>query len=178
MTRTPAPGARAHLDLDPQVVRRARSLARRAGRPVVRLAQEHTTVSVERATLRLAGLADADHERVPWVNHLVAGVRDQVGLEGDGRVELLRHDGTELATAYGEVGVAEVVGLRREDLGDAVGPAAQAVGARGVGVADALGERVAQGDVAVEGHRSIVATPARGAETEATGHVVGPARMP
>lgn len=82
MTRTPAPGARAHLDLDPQVVRRARSLARRAGRPVVRLAQEHTTVSVERATLRLAGLAGADHERVPWVNHLVAGVRDQVGLEG------------------------------------------------------------------------------------------------
>ncbi|WP_286955907.1 MULTISPECIES: lysine 5,6-aminomutase subunit alpha [Arsenicicoccus] len=81
MTRTPAPGARAHLDLDPQVVRRARSLARRAGRPVVRLAQEHTTVSVERATLRLAGLAGADHERVPWVNHLVQGVRDQVGLE-------------------------------------------------------------------------------------------------
>ena len=71
----------ATLDLDPAQVRRARSLARRAGRPVVRMAQQHTTVSVERATLRLAGLAGADHERVPWVNHLVQAVRDQVGLE-------------------------------------------------------------------------------------------------
>ena len=69
------------LDLDPAVVRRARSLARKAGKPVVRLATSHTTVSVERATLRLAGLAGADHERVPWVNHLVDQVRDQVGLE-------------------------------------------------------------------------------------------------
>jgi beta-lysine 5,6-aminomutase alpha subunit len=69
------------LDLDSADVRRARSLARRAGRPVVRLAQSHTTVSVERATLRLAGLSGADHERVPWVNHLVDAVRGSVGLE-------------------------------------------------------------------------------------------------
>lgn len=69
------------LELDPAVVREARSLARKAGRPVVKLAQSHTTVSVERATLRLAGLSGADHERVPWVNHLVDQVRDQVGLE-------------------------------------------------------------------------------------------------
>ncbi|MEP6631417.1 MAG: lysine 5,6-aminomutase subunit alpha, partial [Lapillicoccus sp.] len=71
----------ARLDLDHVQVRRARTLARRAGRPVVRMAQQHTTVSVERATLRLAGLAGADHDRVPWVNHLVQAVRDQVGLE-------------------------------------------------------------------------------------------------
>ncbi|GAB2673132.1 lysine 5,6-aminomutase subunit alpha [Thalassiella azotivora] len=69
------------LDLDPAVVRRARALARRATRPVVRLARTHTTVSVERATLRMAGLAGADAERVPWVNHLVDQVREQVGLE-------------------------------------------------------------------------------------------------
>ena len=43
------------ISLDPATVRRARTLARRAGRPVVRLATAHTTVSVERATLRLAG---------------------------------------------------------------------------------------------------------------------------
>ena len=72
---------RPRLELDPAVVRRVRSLARTAGRPVVRLAQRHTTVSVERATLRLAGLSGADHERVPWVNHLVDAVRGQVGLE-------------------------------------------------------------------------------------------------
>src|SRR6476661_7435537 len=71
----------AKLELDPTVVRTARSLARKAGAPVVKLARTHTTVSVERAVLRLAGLAGADHERVPWVNHLVTRVRDEVGLE-------------------------------------------------------------------------------------------------
>ncbi len=45
------------LDLDPAVVRRARSLARKAAAPVVEIAKSHTTVSVERATLRLAGLS-------------------------------------------------------------------------------------------------------------------------
>ena len=69
------------LDLDPALVRRARSLARQATRPVVRLARTHTTVSVERALLRMAGLAGADADRVPWVNHLVDAVRAQVGLE-------------------------------------------------------------------------------------------------
>ena len=29
----------------------------------------------------MAGLTGADHENVPWVNHLVDAVRDQVGLE-------------------------------------------------------------------------------------------------
>ena len=71
----------ARLDLDPAVVRRARALARRAGAPVVTMTRSHTTVSVERATLRLAGLSGADHERIPWVNHLVQAVRDDVGLE-------------------------------------------------------------------------------------------------
>src|SRR6478672_5152844 len=71
----------AKLELDPTVVRKARSLARKAGAPVVKMARTHTTVSVERAVLRLAGLAGADHERVPWVNHLVSRVRDEVGLE-------------------------------------------------------------------------------------------------
>jgi beta-lysine 5,6-aminomutase alpha subunit len=69
------------LELDPQVVRTARRLAKKAGAPVVKLARTHTTVSVERALLRLAGLAGADAERVPWVNHLVDAVRGQVGLE-------------------------------------------------------------------------------------------------
>ncbi len=69
------------ITLDPQAVRRARQLARRAALPVVGLARNHTTVSVERATLRLAGLTGADAERVPWVNHLVDGVRAATGLE-------------------------------------------------------------------------------------------------
>jgi len=69
------------LELDPAVIRRARLLARKAGAPVVKLARTHTTVSVERAVLRLAGLSGADHEGVPWVNHLVEAVRDEVGLQ-------------------------------------------------------------------------------------------------
>jgi len=73
--------AKPKLELDPIVIRKARSLARKAGAPVVKLARTHTTVSVERAVLRLAGLSGADHERVPWVNHLVTAVRDEVGLE-------------------------------------------------------------------------------------------------
>jgi beta-lysine 5,6-aminomutase alpha subunit len=69
------------LDLDPVTVRKARSLARQAGRPIVDLTKKHTTVSVERATLRLAGLSGADPDGIPWVNRLLDSVRGDVGLE-------------------------------------------------------------------------------------------------
>ncbi|MGY1640728.1 lysine 5,6-aminomutase subunit alpha [Geodermatophilus sp. SYSU D00703] len=77
------------LELDPVLVARARELAVRAAQPVVDLARRHTTVSVERAVLRLAGLTGTDPvtgdgavtDRVPWVNRVVDAVRDQVGLE-------------------------------------------------------------------------------------------------
>jgi beta-lysine 5,6-aminomutase alpha subunit len=81
---TPArtsPRASRKLDLDPATVRRARSLARRAGRPIVALARAHSTVSVERAVLRMAGVAGADPDGIPWVNRLVDAVRAEVGLE-------------------------------------------------------------------------------------------------
>src|SRR4051812_49186555 len=78
---TRAARAKGKLDLDPTTVRQARSLARKVGRPIVRIAQQHTTVSVERATLRLAGLEGADAEGTPWVNRLVDVVRSDVGLE-------------------------------------------------------------------------------------------------
>ena len=79
-TRT-APRGRGKLNLDPVTVRQARSLARKAGRPIVTLAKTHTTVSVERAALRLAGLSGADPDGEPWVNHLVDAVREDCGLE-------------------------------------------------------------------------------------------------
>ncbi len=68
------------LDLDPAVVRTARRLARKAGGPVVELARSHTTVSVERAVLRLAGVTGADPDGIPWVNRLVDAVTADVGL--------------------------------------------------------------------------------------------------
>ncbi|WP_310528562.1 lysine 5,6-aminomutase subunit alpha [Nocardioides sp.] len=69
------------LGLDTAQIREARTLARRVGRPIVKTAQRHTTVSVERATLRLAGLGGADSEGTPWVNRLADVVRADVGLE-------------------------------------------------------------------------------------------------
>jgi beta-lysine 5,6-aminomutase alpha subunit len=69
------------LQLDHAQVARARALARVAGQPVVELAGQHTTVSIERAVLRMAGLEGADAEGIPWVNRLVDSVADQVGLE-------------------------------------------------------------------------------------------------
>jgi beta-lysine 5,6-aminomutase alpha subunit len=73
------------LGLDPEVVARARRLAARAAAPVIDLARARTTVSVERATLRLAGIAGADTAHragdVPWVNRVVDTVRAHCGLE-------------------------------------------------------------------------------------------------
>jgi beta-lysine 5,6-aminomutase alpha subunit len=86
------------LELDPATVATARALARRAGEPVVALARSHTTVSVERAVLRLAGVAGADVEGIPWVNRLTAAVAEQVGLEHG--VALPVHD----AVLRGEAG--------------------------------------------------------------------------
>src|SRR5690349_23665044 len=68
------------LGLDPALVHRARALAAKAGRPVVEMAQSHTTVSVERAVLRLAGITGADPDGIPWVNRLVDAVAADVGL--------------------------------------------------------------------------------------------------
>ena len=69
------------LGLDPAVVAAARRLAARAAEPIIELARTHTTVSVERAVLRLAGLRGADSDGMPWVNHITDAVAEQVGLQ-------------------------------------------------------------------------------------------------
>ncbi|MBA3522961.1 MAG: lysine 2,3-aminomutase, partial [Geodermatophilaceae bacterium] len=73
------------LGLDAVTVARARALATRAGAPVVQIARTHTTVSVERAVLRLAGMTGTDptlgNGEIPWVNRVVDAVREQAGLE-------------------------------------------------------------------------------------------------
>ena len=68
------------LPLKPDAVARARMLAQRAGQPVVDMARSHTTVAVERTMLRMAGLAGADADGIPWVNRLVDTVREDVGI--------------------------------------------------------------------------------------------------
>ena len=67
--------------IDPELARRARALAVRVGEPIVELAQQHTTVSVERSVLRLAGTTGADPDGTPWVNRLLDAVRSDVPLE-------------------------------------------------------------------------------------------------
>jgi beta-lysine 5,6-aminomutase alpha subunit len=69
------------LGLDPATVREVRALAQKAGEPITAMARTHTTVSVERAVLRLAGLNGADADGMPWVNRLTDAVKDSVGLE-------------------------------------------------------------------------------------------------
>ena len=63
------------LGLPAATVRRARKLAGQAVAPVVELARTHTTVSVERAVLRLAGMTGTDPTlgdgEIPWVNRVV-----------------------------------------------------------------------------------------------------------
>lgn len=106
----------AKLQLDPVLVARARELAARAAAPVVELATTHTTVSVERSVLRLAGLTGTDpvlgdgpaSEKVPWVNRVVDAVRDQVGLEHG--VALPVWHALASGTAPGLAALAEQVG--------------------------------------------------------------------
>jgi beta-lysine 5,6-aminomutase alpha subunit len=69
------------LNLDPAVVRDARDLAALAGQPIVDMARSHTTVSIERAVLRLAGLQGADSDGLPWANRLVDAVAGTTGLQ-------------------------------------------------------------------------------------------------
>ncbi|HET7386624.1 MAG TPA: lysine 5,6-aminomutase subunit alpha [Nocardioidaceae bacterium] len=100
------------LDLDPAAVRTARSLARKAGRPIVTMALKHTTVSVERATLRLGGLAGADPDGIPWVNRLLDAVRGDVDL-GHGVAlpvwdALVRGEADDLATLAEKASAASV----------------------------------------------------------------------
>ncbi|WP_166389854.1 lysine 5,6-aminomutase subunit alpha [Nocardioides ochotonae] len=100
------------LGLDPTTIRQARELARRAGEPIVQMAHAHTTVAVERATLRLGGLTGADAEGTPWVNRLADAVRDAVGLEHGVALPvwdaLLRGEAHDLATLAQKAAVGSV----------------------------------------------------------------------
>ncbi len=107
---------RGKLRLDETTVRKARTLAAKAAEPVVQMARSHTTVSVERATLRLAGLTGTDPSfaggDTPWVNRVVDAVRDQVGLEHGVAIpvwhELLRGGHADLNELAHKVGAGSV----------------------------------------------------------------------
>ncbi len=126
------------LALDPARVERARALAGTVGQPVVTLAQQHTTVSVERATLRLAGLGGADPDGTPWVNRLAEAVRADVGLEHGLALPvwdaLLRGDAGDL-TGLAQKAGAGSVRFRLPEGADAVRAAEASRSAVGAGIA-------------------------------------------
>jgi beta-lysine 5,6-aminomutase alpha subunit len=71
------------LDLDAGLVAEAKELAARIARPVEEMIEAHSTVSIERAVLRLLGLDGAVAAGVdarPFPNLVVEAVREQVGL--------------------------------------------------------------------------------------------------
>ncbi|MBM7788194.1 lysine 5,6-aminomutase subunit alpha [Tenggerimyces flavus] len=125
------------LELDPAVVRKARTLARRAGKPIVKLAQAHTTVAVERAVLRLAGLRGADPDTTPWVNRLLDAVRADVPLEHGISLPvwdaLVRGEAEDLLTLAQKAGAGSVR-FRVPEGRDAVRATAAARKAVGAGI--------------------------------------------
>ena len=66
------------LHLPPERIDRARALAARIVAPVQEFIEAHTTVTVERATLRLAGADGADADGVPVPNLVVDQLRDRL----------------------------------------------------------------------------------------------------
>src|SRR2546422_7605411 len=60
-----------HLNLDQSLVDEARALARHIVEPVIDYIGAHTTVAIERATLRLIGVDGIDEDGVPLPNRVV-----------------------------------------------------------------------------------------------------------
>jgi beta-lysine 5,6-aminomutase alpha subunit len=60
-----------HLKLDQSLVDEARAIALRISEPVMDFINMHTTVAIERATLRLIGIDGIDEEEVPLPNCVV-----------------------------------------------------------------------------------------------------------
>ena len=72
------------LNIDREAVDECRELAAEIAAPIVELARSHTTVSLERATLRLIGVDGVEGEgveAVPLPNRVVDEARRTVGLE-------------------------------------------------------------------------------------------------
>src|SRR5690606_30733221 len=113
----------------------------------------HTTTSVERAVLRLGGLAGADGQGVPWANHLASAVVEQVGLEHGVALPvwnaLLRHD----AGCLEELAAKAAVGSARFSLPEPSDEPVVRAAAR-----SAVAEGLARIDAAREQREAMVAT--------------------
>jgi len=108
------------LGLSREKIDRARILAEKISAPILSFVGKHTTVTVERATLRLAGCDGADREGVPVPNLVVDQLAQAGRLEGgalDWYANALLREGCGTA----ELDAKIAAGLRVADLplGDA-----------------------------------------------------------
>jgi beta-lysine 5,6-aminomutase alpha subunit len=71
-----------HLKLDQALVDEARALAKHIVEPVIAYIGAHTTVAIERATLRLIGVDGIDEEGVPLPNRVVDSALGALGALG------------------------------------------------------------------------------------------------
>ena len=135
------------LGIEATDVRRARTLASEVGQPIVDLARQHTTVSVERATLRLAGLAGADPDGTPWVNRLADVVRADTGLEHGVALPvwdaMVRGEAEDLMTLAQKAAAGSVT-FRLPEGQDAVAARAAARSSVGAGIARVDRQRAAR----------------------------------
>ena len=103
-----------HLKLDRSLVDEARALARHIVAPVIDYIAEHTTVAIERTTLRLLGVDNVDEAGVPLPNCVVDSARSLLsgGILRPFVAAMLQHQLDAQATAEaigrGELALREV----------------------------------------------------------------------
>jgi len=75
----------AHLSLDTKKIDRCRELAKRISQPIGQMIETHTTVAIERATLRLLGVNGAIQragQQFPEANAIIEDLQREGGLAG------------------------------------------------------------------------------------------------
>src|SRR5579859_4952962 len=94
-----------HLKLDQSLVKEARSLAHAIVAPVIDYIGAHTTVAIERATLRLLGIDGVDEADVPLPNRVMDSAKPLLcgGILRPFVAAMMRHqlDAQALAEAIG-----------------------------------------------------------------------------
>jgi beta-lysine 5,6-aminomutase alpha subunit len=107
-----------HLKLDQSLVNEARALAEHIVAPVIDFVGKHTTVAIERATLRLLGVDGVDEAGVPLPNRVVDSARLLLsgGILRPFVAAMLRHQ-LDVQAAAEAIGRDELA-LREVHLGD------------------------------------------------------------
>jgi len=103
----------AQLHLDQTLVKRCRDLARDIAKPVEQLITTHTTVAIERATLRLIGVEGAIQSSNQWVPQVNLIVEDlgREGVLGQGILSWFTNGLIQTKLSVGEL--AEAVALKK-----------------------------------------------------------------